>query len=275
MAQAGADVVLTGRDESHGRWILGKIRPLAPASLLRFERLDLADLAAVTDFVRRIERLERPIDLLVNNAGIMALPQRELTADGFEMQLATNYLGHFALTGLLLPLLRSGRETRVVHVSSLAHRSGRINLADLNFEHGYRPMKSYAQSKLAVLMFALELQRRSAAGKWHLMSVAAHPGYARTALFERGPGATSLINKLHRSVGSWLSHSAASGALPLLYAATATKVRPGDYYGPQGIFQLAGSCGVAPVSKRARDKKVAERLWEISEKLTGVVYPEI
>lgn len=275
LAQAGADVVLAGRDESHGRWVVGKIRPLAPASLLRFERLDLANLGAIADFVRRIERLERPIDLLINNAGVMALPNREVTDDGFEMQLATNYLGHFALTGRLLPLLRTGRETRVVHVSSLAHRWGRINLADLQLERGYRALKAYGQSKLAVLMFAIELQRRSVAGKWRLMSLAAHPGYARTALFERGPGKGSLIHKFHRAAGSWMAHSAAAGALPLLYAATALKVRPGDFYGPQGLFQLTGSCGLAAVSKRAKDKNMAERLWEISEKLTGVSWPEI
>lgn len=275
LAQAGADVVLTGRDESHGRWIVGKIRPLAPASLLRFERLDLANLTAVADFVRRIEKLERPIDLLINNAGIMALPRRQVTVDGFEMQLATNYLGHFALTGLLLPLLRRGRETRVVHVSSLSHRWAKLNLSDLHMERSYRSLQAYARSKLAVLLFALELQRRSAAARWHLMSVAAHPGYARTALFERGPGARSLINRLHRSVAGWLAHPAASGALPLLYAATAPKVRPGEYYGPRGAFELGGPCGVASMSKQATDKDLARRLWEVSAELTGISWPAI
>lgn len=270
LAQAGADVIVAGRHESRGRWAVGKIRPLAPASLVRFERLDLSNLSVVADFVRRIERIERPIDLLMNNAGVMALPRRLVTVDGFEMQLATNYLGHFALTAQLLPLLLRGRETRVVQVSSLAHRWAKIDLADLQMERRYRSLKAYAQSKLAMLIFALELQRRSDAGKWGLMSVAAHPGYARTSLFEKGPGSKSLIHRIHSGVGRWLGHSAAAGALSLLYAATAPKVRPGEYYGPRGAFQWVGATGVAPVSKQARNRELAEQLWQVSEKLTGV-----
>lgn len=273
LAQAGADVVVAGRDESHGRWLVGKIRPLAPASLLRFEKLDLANLASVADFVRRVERLERPVDLLINNAGVMALPLRQVTVDGFEMQLATNYLGHFALAGQLLPLLRAGRDTRVVQVSSLSHRWARLNLNDLHLERGYRSMRAYAQSKLAMLIFAIELQRRSDAGKWGLTSVAAHPGYARTPLFEKGPGTGSLIHRVHRSISGWLGHSAAAGAMSLLYAATALQVRPGEYYGPRGAFELAGPTGVAPVSRAAKDRNLAARLWEASEKLTGVHWP--
>ncbi len=273
LAQAGADIIVASRDESHGRWAVGKIRPLAPASLLRFEKLDLANQTSIAEFVRRIERLDQPVDLLVNNAGVMALPRRETTVDGFEMQLATNYLGHFALTGLLLPLLRRGRDTRVVHVSSVAHRRARLNLADLQLERGYTPLKAYARSKLAVLMFAIEMQRRSPAAKWRLMSVAAHPGYARTSLFENGPGTSSLIHRVHRTVGGWLGSSAASGALPLLYAATAPKVRPGEYYGPQGAFELSGPCGVAPISKTAANKELARRLWDLSEEMTGITWP--
>jgi NAD(P)-dependent dehydrogenase (short-subunit alcohol dehydrogenase family) len=273
LAQAGADIIVASRDESHGRWAVGKIRPLAPASLLRFERLDLANHSSIVEFVRRIERLDQPVDLLVNNAGVMALPRREVTVDGFEMQLAVNYLGHFTLTGLLLPLLRRGRDTRVVHVSSVAHRRAKLNLGDLQLERGYGPIKAYARSKLAVLMFAMEMQRRSPAAKWRLMSVAAHPGYARTSLFESGPGTGSVIHRAHRAVGSWLGKSAASGALPLLYAATGPKVRPGEYYGPQGAFELGGPCGVAPISKTAADKELARRLWELSEEITGVTWP--
>ncbi len=274
LAQAGADVIVAGRHESQGRWAVGKIRPLAPASLVRFEQLDLSKLSAVSDFVRRIERFERPIDLLINNAGVMALPRRLVTVDGFEMQLATNYLGHFALTARLLPLLRSGMDPRVVEVSSLSHRWARINLDDLHMERRYRSLQAYAQSKLAVLMFGLELQRRSDQGNWRVMSVAAHPGYAQTALFQNGPGRKSLINRLHRTVGGWLGHSAAAGALPLLYAATAPEVKPGGYYGPQGAFQLAGPSGFASISRRAKDRELAQRLWEVSESLTGVSWPE-
>ena len=273
LAQANADVIVAGRDESQGRWAVGKIRPLAPASLVRFEQLDLADLAAVADFTRRVERMERPVDLLVNNAGVMAPPRRQLTADGFEMQMGVNYLGHFALTQRLFPLLRRGRDPRVVQVGSLSHRLAAIEFDDLQCERRYSPLRAYGQSKLALLLFTFELQRRSSAGQWRLMSLAAHPGYARTPLFEKGPGTHSLIYRMHRGLSGWLAHSAASGALPLLYAATATKVRPGDYYGPQGALELAGPSGAAGISKKAQDRETARRLWEISETLTGLCWP--
>jgi NAD(P)-dependent dehydrogenase (short-subunit alcohol dehydrogenase family) len=273
LAQANADVIVAGRNESQGRWAVGKIRPLALASLVRFEKLDLSSLSTVADFARRVERIERPIDLLVNNAGVMALPKRQVTTDGFEMQMAINYLGHFALTGHLLPLLRRGLDARVVQVSSLSHRLATIDFDDLHLERGYSPMKAYSQSKLAMLLFAFELQRRSDAGKWRLMSVAAHPGYARTPLFEKGPGVKSLIHRVHKIFGGWLGHSAASGALPLLYAATGPKARPGDYYGPRGALELAGPSGVAGIGKKAQDRELARQLWETSEQLTGVTFP--
>ncbi len=273
LAQAGADVIVAGRNESQGRWAVGKIRPLAPTSLVRFERLDLADASVVADFAGRIERLERPLDLLINNAGVMALPQRQVSVDGYEMQLASNYLGHFALTGRLLHLLRRGREPRVVQVSSISHRIATIDLDDLHGQRRYRPLKAYSQSKLAMLMFAIELQRRSDAGKWRLMSVAAHPGYAHTSLFEKGPGGSSLTHRLHQGLSRWFGHSAASGALSILYAATAPKARPGEYYGPQGLFELAGPTGVAHVAKHALDRGIAQRLWQVSEELTGIEWP--
>jgi NAD(P)-dependent dehydrogenase (short-subunit alcohol dehydrogenase family) len=266
-------VIVAGRDESQGRWAVGKIRPLAPASLVRFEQLDLASLSAVADFAQRVERMARPVDLLVNNAGVMALPRRQVTVDGFEKQLAINYLGHFALTHHLLALLRRGRDPRVVQVSSLSHRLATIEFDDLQQERRYSPIKAYGQSKLAMLLFAFELQRRSEQAKWRLMSLAAHPGYARTPLFEKGPGPNSLIYKMHRGLSGWLAHSAASGAIPLLYAATATRARPGDYYGPQGALELAGPSGVAGISKKAQDRETARKLWETSEQLTGLIWP--
>lgn len=275
LAQAHADVIVASRNESQGRWAVGRIRPLALASLVRFEKLDLANLSTVADFARRVERIGRPVDLLVNNAGVMALPQRQVSVDGFEMQLAVNYLGHFALTAHLLPLLRLGRDTRVVQVSSLSHRVAKIDLDDLQLNRRYSPIKAYAQSKLATLLFAFELQRRSHAGKWQLMSVAGHPGYARTELFEKGPGAHSFIHRIHQNLGRWLGHSAASGALPLLYAATSPMVRPGDYFGPKGAFELAGPSSPATVSKAAHDEELAKQLWDQSERLTGVTWPTV
>lgn len=274
LAQAGADVVLANRNESQGRWAAGRIRPLAPTSLVRYEYLDLANLASVSDFASRIERMERPVDLLVNNAGVMALPRRGVTADGFEMHLGTNYLGHYALTALLLPLLRKGMHPRVVQVSSISHRMGSMHWEDLQLERNYTPMRAYAQSKLALLLFTLELQRRSEQNGWGLMSVAAHPGYARTALFSTGPGRQSVLHRLHQSVGRMLSQSAASGALPILFAVTSVKARPGDYYGPKGVGELAGPSGRAGISSRAQDPETARRLWERSAELTGVAWPE-
>lgn len=273
LAQAGADVILADRNETMGHRAVGKIRPLAPASLVRFEKLDLARLASVADFADRVVRLDRPVDLLVNNAGVLALPQRQVTVDGFEMQLATNYLGHFALTGRLLPQLRDGMGPRVVEVGGISHRMGAIHLADLQLKQGYTPWKAYSQSKLALLIFALELQRRNDLGAWGLLSMAAHPGYARTSLFASGPGEKSLLFRLHRIFGSLFSHSAADGALPILYAATSTKARPGQYYGPMGAFELMGPLGLAEIGKRAQDLSLASKLWAISEELTGVKWP--
>ena len=273
LAQAGADVVIADRNEAQGRWAVGRIRPLAPGSLIRSEPVDLSSLASIRDFVRRIHRLEQPVDLLVNNAGVFALPRRQVSADGFELQFATNYLGAFALTAKLLSLLQSGRDPRVVQVGSLAHRFGAVHWHDLQLERTYTPMRAYCQSKLAMLMFTFELQRHSDAGRWGLLSVAAHPGYARTEMFAHGPGKRSVMNRMHRSLGMVLSHSAASGAVPVLFAATSPKAKPGGYYGPQGLLGMAGPSGAAYVSERAQDFDAAQRLWETSEKLTGAEWP--
>jgi NAD(P)-dependent dehydrogenase (short-subunit alcohol dehydrogenase family) len=273
LAQGCADVIVAGRNESRGREAAAAIRTLAPRSLVRFERLDLAELASVTAFARRLRSAGRPLDLLVNNAGLMAPPQRRLTADGFEMQFATNYLGHFALTGLLLPLLRLSRDPRVVQAGSLAHRMGKIDFHDLQGELGYRPWTAYAQSKLASLMFARELQRRSNANGWNLLSSAAHPGYAQTDLFSNGLGARSALALLSRSLGRLFSQSAAEGARPALYAAASPGARPGEYYGPGGVFELRGPAALARLSAEAQNVAVARRLWEVSVQLTGVHWP--
>jgi NAD(P)-dependent dehydrogenase (short-subunit alcohol dehydrogenase family) len=273
LAQRCADVVLAGRNEAKGREAAAKIRILAPKALVRFEKLDLADLASVAAFARRISVVGRPLDLLVNNAGVMALPARRVTADGFEMQLGTNYLGHFALTGLLLPLLRACRNPRVVQVSSLAHRFGQISFDNLHGERSYHPWAAYSQSKLATLMFARELQRRSNGRGWRLQSIAVHPGLAQTNLIANGPGSRSLLAVLNRSLGRFVSQSAADGAQPALFAAVSASAQPGGFYGPDGLFELAGRPAHAHVASRARDVEVARRLWEVSEELTGVHWP--
>src|SRR5258708_24820607 len=201
LAGAGAQVVLTGRNDTKGRDALQTIRARVANARIVYENLDLASLASVADFGKRFASAHASLDLLINNAGVMALPQRQVTADGFEMQFGTNYLGHYALTAHLLPWLRRGHQPRVVSLSSLVHRWGAIDFDDLQGSRSYAPHQAYGQSKLAMLMFALELQRRSDAAGWGLMSNAAHPGYARTDLIANGPGTSGLvwqINKLLR-----------------------------------------------------------------------------
>ncbi len=210
LAQAGAEVALTGRNEAKGREAVSKIRNQFPDAKISFEALDLANLASVADFARRLATAHSSLDLLINNAGVMALPTRQTTADGFEMQFGTNYLGHYALTAQLLPLLRRAHQPRVVSLSSIAHRTGFIQFSDLQGERFYSPWKAYNQSKLAMLMFALELQRRSDSAGWNLMSTASHPGWARTDLFANGPG-FGLISFASQFAAPLFSQSAESG----------------------------------------------------------------
>ncbi|HXR40696.1 MAG TPA: SDR family oxidoreductase [Terracidiphilus sp.] len=273
LAQGCADVIVAGRKEARGREAAARIRSQAPNALVRYEKLDLADLASVAAFANRLGAADRPLDLLVNNAGVMAMPQRRVTADGFEMQLGTNYLGHFALTGRLLPLLRLSRYPRVVQVSSLTHRFGKIRFDDLQGEHSYGPWRAYFQSKLATLLFAGELQRRSDAHGWGLQSSAVHPGYAQTNLFANGVGPRSVLSLLSGSLGRVVSQSAAKGAQAALFAAASGDAQPGGFYGPGGMLELTGRPVAAHISNRARDLAVARKLWQVSVQLTGVTWP--
>jgi NAD(P)-dependent dehydrogenase (short-subunit alcohol dehydrogenase family) len=218
-----------------------------------------------------VARRRRPVDILVNNAGVMALP-RQVTVDGYERQFATNHLGHFALTGGLLPALRRQPGARVVTVSSAVAHVGRIDFDDLQGERRYWRWVAYAQSKLANLLFAFELDRRAVAAGASLVSVAAHPGFAATNLQAASPRRqghrwrAAAVGFGARLVGQ----SAANGALPLLYAATAPGVRGGDYYGPSGPTSMRGHPGMVAPPRRALDPELAARLWAASEALTGV-----
>jgi NAD(P)-dependent dehydrogenase (short-subunit alcohol dehydrogenase family) len=270
LAAAGAETIVAGRSETKGHEAVGKILALSPRATMRFEKLDLADLASVAVFAGRMLAAGRPIDILINNAGVMAPPRRQSTVDGFELQFGTNYLGHFAITAHLLPLLR-GHGARVVQVSSGAHRmGGAIHFDDLQWERSYKPWAAYAQSKLAMLLFALELQRRGDANGWGIRSNAAHPGFARTELIANGPGAASFMSKLSGQVGKFFSHSAADGALPTLFAATSPDAKGAGYYGPDGWGEMKGATAPAVIGKNARDLAVARQLWDVSERLTGV-----
>ncbi|WP_367850063.1 SDR family oxidoreductase [Rhodoferax sp. WC2427] len=268
LAAAGAEVILAGRNAQKGAEAVRHLLRMLPQARARFELLDLASLVSVYSFADRLLAEARPVHLLVNNAGVMSPPQRQTTADGFELQFGTNYLGHFALTARLLPLLCQGR-ARVVNLSSLAHRGATLHFEDLQWERRYRPWAAYGQSKLAMLVFALELQRRSQQEGWGLTSFAAHPGFARTELIPNGPQPGPVLAQLNRWVQPWLSQSAAQGALPTLLAATEPQAQPGAYYGPGGFFEIKGPPRRAKVAAAAQDLEAATRLWAESEELTG------
>jgi NAD(P)-dependent dehydrogenase (short-subunit alcohol dehydrogenase family) len=267
-------MLVTGRNVEKGSAAIAGIRRVAPSAMVRFELLDLASLASVRAFAAKMVANGRPLDLLINNAGVMDLPTRRLTEDGFELQFGTNHLGHFALTGLLLPALRKAEAPRVVNVSSLAHRGGKIDFANLQAERKYRSWPAYQQSKLANLLFTFELQRRSDAYRWGLMSDAAHPGFARTDLIPNGPGSKGMMGVMSRTLGRFMSHSAAAGALPTLFAATSPAAAPMGYYGPNGFYELKGAVAPAKIFPQAKDEAVANRLWDVSERLTGVKWPD-
>jgi NAD(P)-dependent dehydrogenase (short-subunit alcohol dehydrogenase family) len=275
LARKGAEVILAVRDVNRGEAAAQRIRREMPRARLRVEALDLSRQTSVTAFADRLLADGAPVHILINNAGIMALDRREQTEDGHELQWATNYLGHFALTARLMPLLKAAK-ARVVQLSSIMHRPGRLRFDDLNYVHGYKPWPVYGQSKLAMLMFGLELDRRSRANAWGLTSVTAHPGYARTALIGNGPlGRRPVVRAVMQLVfrpfiEPFISHSAADGALPILMAATDPKIRPGAFVGPQGAKEMKGPPGPAKAEPHALDEAAAARLFDDTEARLGV-----
>jgi len=271
LARAGAEVIIAGRNPGKGAEAMKRIRAEVPSTAARFEQVDLANLRSVADFCDRLRGQRDSLDLLINNAAVMVPPQRQETVDGFELQLATNYLGHFALTAGLMPLLRNGRNARIVSLSSVAARQGAIDFDDLNARHSYNPMRSYGQSKLACLMFAFSLQRRSEAGGWGITSIAAHPGISRTDLLHNAPGRWSGVG-IARSLFWFMFQPAAQGALPTLFAATSQQARGGAYYGPDRLGETRGYPAASKIPPQALDVEIAEQLWEISENLVGMAY---
>jgi NAD(P)-dependent dehydrogenase (short-subunit alcohol dehydrogenase family) len=215
------------------------------------------------------------LDLLINNAGVMALPTRELTEDGFERQFGTNHLGHFALTGLLMKPLLAAPAPRVVTVASLAHRNGKIEFDNLQSERRYKAWDTYGASKLANILFAKELDRRARAAHSRLLSLAVHPGVSTTSIFANGPGANSLKAIAVKVLAPVMMQKDDAGALPTLYAATSAEAHGGEYIGPDGFQELKGSPVVVQPRPQALDVAVGERLWAVSEELTGVVYPAL
>jgi NAD(P)-dependent dehydrogenase (short-subunit alcohol dehydrogenase family) len=272
LAGHGADVTLAVRDLAKGEAAAEQIRARSPQASIEVRRLDLADLASIDEFAW-LWRESHPdgLDMLINNAGIMAIPRRD-TADGFEMQLGTNHLGHFALTGRLLEALRP--EGRIVTVSSQAHRMGRIDFEDLMGERKYGAWRAYGQSKLANLLFMRGLSERLGRAGSTIASVAAHPGFASTHLQAVAPEmkGRGWQVKIMDGVNKVMAQSAAMGALPTLYAATFPAIRSGDYVGPDGFGEQRGHPKLVGMNASARDDEAANRLWTVSEELTGVRY---
>jgi NAD(P)-dependent dehydrogenase (short-subunit alcohol dehydrogenase family) len=264
LATKGADVVLACRHPERAVAALERIQEELPTGNISVQELDLADLDTVASFAADFSAKHNRLDLLINNAGIM-LPPPGRTAQGFELQLGTNYLGHFALTGLLLPKMIGVKGARVVSVSSAAHHRGRIDLKDINYtRRRYRGWPAYSQSKLAKLIFALELQRRLAAVGAPARSVAAHPGWTATEL-QRSTDIGRLANPL-------FAMKPAEGALPVLRAAIDRDAEGGSYWGPAGRLGLSGPPARARIGERAMDQSVALQLWSLSEQLTGVAF---
>ncbi len=275
---AGATVVIACRDTAKGDAAAAQIRAAVAsgegatakgAATVEVEELDLANLASVRACAERLRGRPGGIDLLINNAGVMATPRRH-TADGFELQFGTNHLGHFALAGLLLPALRDRDDARVVTVASNAHKFGRIAFDNLGGAHRYFRWRAYGQSKLANLLFARELDRRLRAAGWGVKSLAAHPGYAKTNLQSSGP--PTLDTLLMTIPDRLIAQSPAMGALPELYAATRPNLDGGLYIGPDGFEEQRGHPKVVAPARQGRDEVTAKRLWDVSEEMTGVTH---
>ena len=280
LARHGAVVVLACRDRARGEAALARLQTDAagPESAAAKAELAILDLASL-DSVHAVAGAELAkglaLDCLINNAGVMAPPKRRETADGLEIQFGTNVVGHFALTGLLLPALERADAARVVTVASIAHKMGRIDFEDLQSLRRYSPMKAYQQSKLGDLMFTFELERRLRAAGSPVISLGVHPGVAKTELFKVG-SSTGLAHLAERTIQGTIGlllNSETDGALPTLYAATADAAVGGGYYGPQGFQEMrGGDVGPAKVARQAKDTAVQLRLWQVCEQLSGVTY---
>jgi NAD(P)-dependent dehydrogenase (short-subunit alcohol dehydrogenase family) len=270
LAGKGARVVLACRSADKGQLAAKKIELEYPKALVEIVPLDLADLSSIREFAQVLKAKYRKLDLLINNAGVMALPYSQ-TADGFEMQFGTNHLGHFALTGLLLDLLNASPFARVVTVSSNAHKGGKMRFHDLHWNSGYGRWSAYGMSKLANLLFCYEFARKIKANHLNVRSVAAHPGFTETNLFlSPRMDNSKLIAYIYRVSNQYVAQDVLMGALPTLYAATAYGVKNGDYYGPAHFRGWRGPPKKVKSNWRSRSLRDAARLWKVSEELTSV-----
>lgn len=274
LARMGMRVVMACRNMEKAERARNELLAEVPGADASILQLDVSELESIQAFGRQFAAQVGRLDLLVNNAGIVAIPLAR-NSKGYELQLATNYLGAFALTGTLLPFFRNVAGDRIVNVGSLAHRFGKLKLDDLNWEKDeYREMGAYARSKVAMLSFTMELDRRLRQSGSHIIALGAHPGFAATNITAND---TALTPK--GALGKWFNEkmillvpTAAKAARPIVYAATADGVSGGDYYGPRGLFEIAGKPGRARVNPVARDTETGKRLWGVSEEMTGVRY---
>ena len=267
LARAGASVVMACRNLDRGHRAIEEVRAAVPEAQVQLDELDLASLASVRGFADRFRATHDGLDLLINNAGVMAPPRRR-TADGFELQFGTNHLGHFALTNALLEKMEGREDARVVTLSSTVHKMGRINFDNLNGDRHYFRWNAYGQSKLANLLFMLELDRRLRGSASTVKSLAAHPGYAATNLQS---AAAPMLDRLAMKVSTAvIAQNDEMGALPTLYAATQPGLEGGTYVGPGGFQEQRGHPKIVQPSGRARDPETARRLWDVSERMTVV-----
>ncbi|MHA6761528.1 SDR family oxidoreductase [Streptacidiphilus sp. PAMC 29251] len=279
LAEAGAEVLLPVRSPAKGAAAVERIRRAVPGARVSTRELDLSSLDSVAELGRVLNAEGRPIDILINNAAVMTPATRHTTGDGLELQFATNHLGHFALTAHLLPLLRAAG-ARVTTQSSIGARQGAFAWQDLQSEQKYQPMTAYNQSKLAIMLFGLELQRRSTAGGWGITSTLAHPGLTSTNLQSSGRNLgrekeTRWMDRAFKRLSrlGLLVQTVDDGLLPALYAATSPDAEPGGFYGPSGPGQLTGPPVARELFRSARDAAVAGRIWRTSEELAGVGFP--
>lgn len=281
LSAAGADVVMAIRNRGKGEEAIAAIRREVPAAKLTIKQLDLSSLTSVAALGEELAAEGRPVDILINNAGIMSPPQRQETRDGFELQFGTNHLGHFALTRHLLPLLRAAGSARVVTVSSLAATQRNLTFDDPHARHGYQPMRSYGMAKLAQLMFAVELDRLSRQRGWGLNSNAAHPGLTKTNLLSGAsygrarPTLQARFTQLTWRIVPFMWLDIDEGIKPTLYAAVSPDAQGAKYYGPRGFYETArGGVTFAGVPRSARSEPDMTQLWQLSENLTGATYPD-
>lgn len=263
LAGAGANVLIAGRNTEKGNKAVQNIKAKYPRAKISFQELNLADLDSIQRFSQTAMSQFKQLDILINNAGVMATPNRKMTKDGFELQFGTNHLGHFALTAHLLPILKNNKQARVVTVSSMRHRTGQIHFDDLQLEENYHPDVAYSQSKLANLMFSFELQKRSDAAEWGMTSIGVHPGGVATDLIENGPGKTFFTRFF--IIPSLQTPS--EGARATLLAATSPDVKGGNFYGPTGFKEIWGRPKLSNPAEQALDNQASAKLWDVSSKL--------